>query len=181
MRCKLLRQVFKHLFFLKQWQRSPSGFQNPALTSWDEECCWTCFEAHYNVSLCKAFALFSLLHYSPQPDSHALLSCSDSLQCLRVIRHDLYMKRLFFIHLWDSHWVSVAFCFSCCVFSNLLILRAQPCSLKPGNLWEPCGSESKPFSPYAVWVCVNIFVCRWSAGFWHGCRIRFLYIYLQLH
>lgn len=135
-------------FFLEWWQGDLFGFQSHVLTSWDE--CWrTCFEAWGYISLCKAFALSSLPHYPPQPVSHALPSCSDSLQCLLVILHDLYMKSLLFIHLRDSHCVSAAlrrlYHFSDCVFSNLFIFsHAQTFTLrsfKPGSLWEPHGSE----------------------------------------
>lgn len=68
-------------------------------------------ETFSSMKLCPCVGplLFYLcLPSPPQPVSHALLSFSDSLQCLRIMLHDLYMEGLLFIHLQDSHCVSVA-------------------------------------------------------------------------
>lgn len=127
------------------------------------------WSARSHFALCKAFALSSPPHSPPQPDSLALPSCGESLQCLLVILHDLYMKSLIFIHRQDSH------CMSPPSVSLQLLFLPEPFylpaqqtlalrSFKPRSLWENLKGQMKQALCLAVsrprqFIYVNLWKC----------------------
>lgn len=86
---------------------------------WDE--CWrTCFEARGYTSLCSfipsSLSVAAGLSCSP-------LSCNNSLQCLCVTLHDLYMRKMLFIHLLESQCMNAALrhLYHCITVSSLTL------------------------------------------------------------